>query len=147
MKKFVFKLEALLKIRKREEDQAQTELTKERRILQQEKIKLFDLQDLRVNAQAEFEEQKSKYKIYIQDLLIWNEYLSQIDKRIEQQIALIKNQEDIVKKALKILEEAIKKRKVVEMLKEKRLQQYNLELIAQEQIVLDELSLSIFTRA
>ena len=101
MKKFVFKLEALLKIRKRQEDQAQTELTKERRILQQEKIKLFDLQDLRVNAQAEFEEQKSKYKIYIQDLLIWNEYLSQIDKRIEQQIALIKNQEDIVKKALK----------------------------------------------
>ena len=64
MKKFVFKLEALLKIRKRQEDQAQTELTKERRILQQEKIKLFDLQDLRVNAQAEFEEQKSKYKIF-----------------------------------------------------------------------------------
>lgn len=146
MKKFVFKLEVLLKIRKRQEDQAQTQLTNERRVLQQEKIKLFDLQDLRVNAQAEFEEQRRTSRIYIQDLMLWNEYFSQIDKRIEQQTQLIKNQEELVKIALKALEEAIKKRKVVEMLKEKRVQQYNLELIAQEQIILDELSLSIFTR-
>ncbi len=146
MKKFVFKLEVLLKIRKRQEDQAQTQLTNERRVLQQEKIKLFDLQDLRVNAQAEFEEQRRTSRIYIQDLMLWNEYFSQIDKKIEQQTQLIKNQEELVKIALKALEEAIKKRKVVEMLKEKRVQQYNLELIAQEQIILDELSLSIFTR-
>lgn len=146
MKKFVFKLEVLLKMRKRQEDQAQTQLTNERRVLQQEKIKLFDLQDLRVNAQAEFEEQRRTSRIYIQDLMLWNEYFSQIDKKIEQQTQLIKNQEELVKIALKALEEAIKKRKVVEMLKEKRVQQYNLELIAQEQIILDELSLSIFTR-
>ena len=146
MKKFVFKLDVLLKMRKRLEDQAQTKLTNERRSLQQEKIKLFDLQDLRVNAQAEFEEQKNKHRVYIQDLLLWNEYLSRIDKKIEQQTMVITEQEEVVKKALKTLEEAIKKRKVVEMLKEKRLQHYNLELLAQEQIILDELSLSIFTR-
>lgn len=146
MKKFVFKLEVLLKIRKRQEDQAQTQLTNERRVLQQEKIKMFDLQDLRVNAQAEFEEQRRTSRIYIQDLMLWNEYFAQIDKKIEHQTQLIKNQEELVKIALKALEEAIKKRKVVEMLKEKRVQQYNLELIAQEQIILDELSLSIFTR-
>lgn len=146
MKKFVFKLEVLLKIRKRQEEQAQTQLTNERRVLQQEKIKMFDLQDLRVNAQAEFEEQRRTSRIYIQDLMLWNEYFAQIDKKIEHQTQLIKNQEELVKIALKALEEAIKKRKVVEMLKEKRVQQYNLELIAQEQIILDELSLSIFTR-
>lgn len=146
MKKFTFKLEALLKIRKRNEEQAQTKLTQERSKLKDLQMELFDLENFKADAEEEFERKRQSGRVFIDDFLLYNDYLNEMQKRIEVQIQKIINQENAVKLALKELEEAMKKRKAVEKLKEKRLEQYHIEMIAQEQIFLDEISLSIHTR-
>lgn len=138
MAKFIFKMQNILSVKEKLEDQAKAEygmeLTKlreeeEKKLrLEQKKIyyegKLTDaLQntlDLRRIRQLEDGIEGIKYDIYMQELVILR-------------------QEEAVERARERLDEAMKERKIYEKLKERAFESFKLELIAAEQKEVDEL--------
>lgn len=145
MKKFRFRLETLLKFRKMEEEQAQikmaeanTRLYKEQELLSQLQHKLLFSLDL-LN-------QEQTGSPTIETLKTFSYYIDKIKSDIVSQHQQVANAEIYRQECLTALEAAIKQRKLVDNLREKRLEQYNAELLQEEQKILDELGTQAFMR-
>lgn len=138
MAKFVFKLQNILSVKEKLEDQAKAEYGMELAKLREEEEKklrleqrkmyyeekltnaLFDTLDLRRIRQLEDGIEGIKYDIYMQELVILQ-------------------QEEAVERARQRLDEAMKERKIYEKLKERAFESFKLELLAAEQKEVDEL--------
>lgn len=140
---FKYKLETLLKIRQRVEEQVQYKLAHEIFVLDNHKLFLARLQEGRQNLVEVFEEKKridiiaSLYNLYSESLL------SQ-DRQIEFQINAVKAQEQIIGTVRAELEEKSQQRQIVERLKEKDYLEYVREMARKERSELDELSVLRF---
>lgn len=140
MHKFKFRLETLLKVRKMKEEKTQVilsaatqEYLKELEILNTlEQLIITNLESLR-NLQMQ--------KTDVNTLVICNQYVTSLKAQAQKQSVIVKQKELYRKQCIKDMEEAVKQRKVVEKLKQKRFEQFLDENQKVEQKFLDELAL------
>ena len=146
MKPFVFRLETLLEIRKRREEQANIVLSQARKKLFDAQAVLAQLVNKQKESWAEFREKQASGQIVVLEFQAWYQFLAFLEKAIKQQEEVIEALKQEVAAALKKVEQAMKERKAVEKLKEKRFEQYMFELQQEEQKVLDEIAITRYKR-
>lgn len=145
MKKFRFRLETLLKFRKMREEEAQIKLAEANIKLRNEQDILQDLRKKQADIFLLLN-QKQTNSPTIETLKTYSYYIDKIKSDITAQ------QEEVAKAAayrqecLVVMEDAMKQRKLVDNLRTKRLEQYNDELLHEEQKILDELGTQAYMR-
>lgn len=145
MKKFRFRLETLLKFRKMQEEQAQLKLAEATNRLLTEREVLGGLHSkLTFNLDLLNKEQTSNPTI--ETLKTFSYYIDKIKSDIITQQDQVTKATAYRQECLYVLEAAIKQRKLVDNLREKRLEQYNNEVLQEEQKILDELGTQAYVR-
>ena len=138
MAKFIFKLESILSIKTKLEDQAKAEYGMEVLKLREEEQKLAILQERKDN----FEYQLSQAvtgRLDIINIKRLEDAVENIKYNIKLQILVIRKQEERVARARAKLDNAMKERKIDEKLKEKAFEEFKAEINAQEQKEIDQL--------
>jgi len=137
MAKFIFKMESLLSIKYKLEDQAKAEYGMELVRLREEEMKLEALK-------AKKEEYQYRLTEAVQDELVLLE-IKKLENCVEHAKYNINvqkfviSQQQRVDRAREKLDNAMKERKTYEKLKEKAFEQFKIEIEAQERKEIDEL--------
>jgi flagellar FliJ protein len=147
MKKFKFQLETLLKVTKRKKDDAEQQFAESSRKLEECRAQLQVLMRELSEGQAEFAEKTSAGKtITVDVIMMYNQFFNWKRHQIEQQQELIIKATQDKQQKLKLLMKLMTYLKSIEQLKEKRLNEYNAELLFEEQKMLDEIGLQLSMR-
>ena len=138
MAKFIFKMESILSVKQKLEDQAKAEYSIEIIKLRQEEEKLDELK-----------KRKSEYQTKLYDAVmdtldilkikILEDSVENIKYNIKLQMVVIVNQQQKVDRAREKLDNAMKERKTYEKLKEKAFEEFRAEINAEEQKEINEL--------
>ena len=147
MKKFKFQLETLLKVTQRKKDDAELKFAEVSRRLeeQQKQLQIF-LREMK-QGQIEFAEITGEgKKVTIGIIMTYNSFFNWKKMQIEQQQQVIMKTTQERQEKLKKLMELMTYLKSIEQLKEKRLKEYNDELLFEEQKMLDEIGLQLYVR-
>lgn len=145
MRPFQFRLETLLKFRRLQEEQAQIRLAEATAAYVAERDRL----DALVNRMAEHVKNYRRVQeepVAVATLKLCRDYNDRLIGDISHQRIRVSTAEDRRMDYLAALEEAAKARKLVEKLREKRLAQYQAEMLLEEQKLLDELGLQAYSR-
>ncbi|MCX7710687.1 MAG: flagellar export protein FliJ [Clostridia bacterium] len=137
MAKFVFKFQPLLDLKTQMEDSLKNELGKAIQKLEQEKEVLRTMETEREECIRQFNE-KSSQGIVVERLKEYNLYISHLKERMEKQKENIKAAQKNVDKVREQLIKVVQERKMLDKLKEKKLEEYKKEQLVQEQKVIDE---------
>ena len=138
MAKFIFKMESILSIKEKLEEQAKAEYGLELAKLHEEERKLAILERRKDDYQNQLFELVSD-RLEIIKIRRLEDSVENIKKDINIQLIVIKKQEDRVAWAREKLDNAMKERKIYEKLKEKAFEDFKAEINAQEQKEIDEL--------
>jgi len=134
-----FKLEALLNHRRHQEDICQKELAESERLLADEKGKLSRWKkEKRDN--IEILQVKQKQKINVSDIVLSVNYLQRLSENIEVQKQCVREATKKVNQRRQELIIIVKKRKTLEILKEKDRLAYQQKLMQNERKVMDEVA-------
>jgi flagellar FliJ protein len=137
---FHFSLESVLTVRKNIEEQMQLKLAREQMMLSNHQARLVDLQGKRHELSEAMEERKKKpmlgrmFLYYMEAMRI-----QELQMRILQ--TTIAAQKNVVEKVRADLAQAMKQRKIIDVLREKELEKYLLEMRRREQKESDEQAL------
>lgn len=137
---FHFSLESVLTVRKNIEEQMQLKLAREQMMLSNHQARLVDLQGKRQELSESVEERKKKpmlgrmFLYYMEAMRI-----QELQMRILQ--TTIAAQKNVVEKVRADLAQAMKQRKIIDVLREKELEKYLLEMRRREQKESDEQAL------
>ncbi|MDR3563805.1 MAG: flagellar export protein FliJ [Negativicutes bacterium] len=145
MAAFHFRLEALLKLRRMQEEDAQIKLAQATAAFLSEQERL-DALNQQLNSHVDNIRNQQQQPTTIATLKMLQEYHDKIKEDIKLQHINLQQASLRRQEKLKVMEEALKMRKVVEKLREKRFQQHQNEVLVEEQKQLDELGLQIFSR-
>ncbi len=146
MKKFRFQLETLLKVTKMNKDQAQVELAKATKKLEEARQYLEVLLEQMAQGHKDYEAITSKGSITLGTLMTYNSFFNWKREQIEQQQRHIMDCQSERQHRMTELVKIMNKLKSIEQLKEKRFQQYMAEVFFEEQKVLDEIGGQLFFR-
>lgn len=147
MKKFKFQLETLLKVTKRKKDDAEMKFAEASRKLEEERAKLQVLLRELAEGQEEFADKTSEGKtVTVGVIMTYNSFFNWKRKQIEQQQDVVLKATQDKQQKLKILMQLMTYLKSIEQLKEKRLNEYNAEVLFEEQKMLDEIGLQLSMR-
>lgn len=138
MAKFIFKMESILSIKTKLEDQAKAEYGMEMMQLREEEHKLVLLENRRRGFEQQLLEAVNG-RLVILSIRRLEDSVENLKYNIKLQIVVIRQQEERVAKARAKLDNAMKERKIYEKLKEKAFEQFKAELNAQEQKEIDQL--------
>lgn len=141
MEKFVFKLQKVLDYKFEIEEKKKDEFAKAQKKLLSEKDKLENLIERKKSAV----EDKSNYKSKLDYQLLLN-YIDFMDNKIENQMAEIKKAEDELAIKKDELIKSTSDRKVIEKLKEKAKDEFDLEVGQKEQKLNDGFALFSYVR-
>lgn len=145
MKKFTFHLETLLKVRLMKEEEMQIKLAQASQLYIKEKeyeeILLVRYQETTQNFRD-----KQQDVLTIETLKSFQYFLDKIKGDLFLQAKRVEDAAEHKAQALKELEEAIKSRKLVDKLKEKKWQQYQEQVLREEQSFLDELGTQMYAK-
>ena len=140
MKKFKFKLETLLKVTQRKKDDAEMAFAEVSKRLEEQRTALQNLLQQLQTGQREFSEMTKEGKtVNVGVIMTYNNFFNWKRAQIEQQQQLILRTTQERQQKLKKLMELMTYLKSIEQLKEKRLREYNEELLFEEQKMLDEI--------
>jgi flagellar FliJ protein len=139
MKRFQFNLQRLLEFRQLQEDQAQAEFAKATRALVLENERLQRMRDVLEESMSCLRQEQEK-STSLTMLKMFQEYIDRTREEIRRQIVRVAKAGEHRQMCLRAYEEASRRRKVVENLREKRWQQYLDENLQEEQKFLDELA-------
>lgn len=138
MAKFTYKMQSLLNIKEKLEEQEKTAYGLAKATLNEEERRL-----------AEFVAKKNRYieekrvemssSIHVQELTLLEHAIKSMEYRVEEQVLVVKRAEQAVMLAQARLENAMKERKIQEKLKEHAFDEFKLELEAKEQQEINEL--------
>ena len=145
MKPFVFRLEALRKIRIRKEEEQQQQLAVATGSYKEALAGLNMLQQRLAQLQSAFEKQKQAGTT-ISMLAAYETYRVDLNVRIVRQTQAVQTLNEERLAALRRLEDAMKDRKAVEKLKAKRWEHYEELVLQEEQKLLDELASAVVQR-
>ena len=147
MKKFKFQLETLLKVTKRKKDDAEMKFAEASRYLEECRAKLQELLREMKEIQEEFAALTSEGKtITIGRIMVYNQFFNWKRIQIEQQQQVILKATQDKQQKLKALMKIMTYLKSIEQLKEKRLNEYNAQVLFEEQKTLDEIGLQLSMR-
>ncbi len=147
MKKFRFQLETLLKVTKRKKDDAEMQFAESSRKLEECRAKLQILLREMAEGQKEFADMTSEGKtVTVGVIMTYNEFFNWKREQIERQQEIILRATQDKQQKLKILMQLMTYLKSIEQLKEKRLREYNAEVLFEEQKMLDEIGLQLSMR-
>ena len=145
MQRFQFKLQRLLDYRKIREEQAQAEFVKATRVFLREQSILKKLKSVLEETMEGLEaEQKKPNSLFM--LKMFQDYIDRIREGVRLQTAKVAAAAEHRQKTLKLFEEAARRRKAVDSLRDRRFQQYQDEVMHEEQAFLDEIAGQRFTR-
>ncbi|SFL72109.1 flagellar export protein FliJ [Pelosinus propionicus] len=145
MKSFKFRLETLLKFRKMQKEQAQILFWQATNQFRIEKEKLSNLEEdvLRnMNLLRNFQQTL----LSIETFKSFQHYFDKMKTEIQQQKDSVKRADEYRLECLKKLEDAVKGHTIVEKFREKKIQDYQAELLKEEQKILDEIGLQLYVR-
>ena len=142
---YKFSLGAVLNHRKFLEENLQKELGALKRALADEKKKLADLKNARQQSSAELL-QKQQKAMTVSENLLYIRFIEQLFERLKKKNLKVCEAEQIVESKREDLVEAVKKRKAMEILKEKGLKKYNQKLLLDEQNFMNEMASVRFKR-
>ncbi|MPM20338.1 hypothetical protein SDC9_66767 [bioreactor metagenome] len=145
MKKFQFRLDALLKYRQMQKEQAQLAFMKASQVLHDEKAKLEQLTIKLTEIIGTFRDYQTN-SLTIEVLKNFQNYFDKIRENINHQNTRVNEAQTVQQERLQELRQAVKNCEVVEKLKVKRLLQYQAETLSEEQKMLDELGLQNYVR-
>ncbi len=147
MKKFKFQLETLLKVTKRKKDDAEMQFAESSRKLEECRARLQVLLKEMAEGQQEFADMTGEGKtVTIGVIMTYNEFFNWKRDQIEKQQQIILKATQDKQQKLKILMQLMTYLKSIEQLKEKRLREYNAEVLFEEQKLLDEIGLQLSMR-
>lgn len=145
MKRFQFNLEALVNVRHMHEEQAQMHFSRSIQLLNAAKSQLETLLNLTDITRKEWQQVLGEKKT-IDDFTLYSSYIKKLTMQSEQQQLEVIKAEKFHQECLIAYQEARKKRKIVERLKEKKRQQYFHDVLAEEQKFLDEIATQRYHR-
>jgi len=145
MKQFKFQLEALLRMRRMQKDEAQMRLAQATSQYHIELAALQNLQSEQKNLMDLFRANQVK-KQTVDTLKNYYYYFDKLNINIAAQQEQVEIAEQYRCTCLAALEAATTNHKLVEKLKEKRLDEYRAEVLQQDQKMLDELGMQVFMR-
>lgn len=138
MKKFQFRLETLKRVRERKVDLHSIEVDERRNARNIEKQKLHSIQQ---HEQESFDQRRSALQSgSADDMFAWEMYTTQVSQMRVQQQDVLSDAEENLKESTKKLIKSLQEKQVVTKYRERKLSEYNLELIADEQKELDEVA-------
>ena len=148
MKKFKFQLETLLKVTRRKKDDAELKFAEvSRRLEEYKQVLQALLQDMK-RGQNEYAELTSEgKKVTIGVIMTYNSFFNWKKHQIDNQQQLILKTTEERQRKLKALMDLMTYLKSIEQLKEKRLREYNEEVLFEEQKMLDEIGLQLYVRS
>ena len=148
MKKFKFQLETLLKVTRRKKDDAELKFAEvSRRLEEYKRVLQALLQDMK-RGQNEYAELTSEgKKVTIGVIMTYNSFFNWKKQQIDNQQKLILKTTEERQRKLKALMDLMTYLKSIEQLKEKRLREYNEEVLFEEQKMLDEIGLQLYVRS
>jgi len=142
---FNFRLQSVLDYRRHLEEKIASEFADTKRQFNREKDILKKLKKESLDLVCTLKEMKelklyaadiSAYFLYIEHIKLKQKYHKEVISRIEMELE---------EKRLRLID-AIKKRKILEMIREKMLKEYRIDLITKERKELDELATSRYAR-
>ncbi|HNY12476.1 MAG TPA: flagellar export protein FliJ [Candidatus Wallbacteria bacterium] len=139
MKKFKFKLDPVLNLRKKEEDAIAQELA----LVQAERLRILNIiGNLDREIQSQYLIIKDTYanSIDINVIRMATQYLKSLKTRKVAAEADVKKKDEEILKIKDRLAEAMKKRKIIEKLKENKFEQYRDEFNKSDNITMDEMN-------
>ena len=143
MKKFQFRLETLKRVRERKVDLHSIEVDERRNARNIEKQKLLSIQQ---HEQESYNQRRNALQNgSADDMFAWEMYTNQVSKMRVQQQDVLSDAEDNLKESTKKLVKSLQEKQVVTKYRERKLSEYNLELIADEQKELDEVANNLMT--
>jgi flagellar FliJ protein len=134
-----FKLEALLRHRRHQEEVCQKELAQTERQLADEQGKLRR-QKTEKRANIQKLQAKQKERINVSDIILSVNYLQQLSKNIEDQLKNVRDAKNKVNQKRHELIIIVKKRQTLEKLKEKEWQAYQQKMMQNERKQMDEVA-------
>lgn len=144
---FRFRLESVLNYRRTIEENLLKELSELRRQLSHEedrlKMMIFE-KDGHINDLGSL--QKGGVTLQIEDIKLYFSYLNGLELKIKNQGDIIKKCQERVDKKLAEVVDAMKNRKILEVIKERGYREYTREINLKEQRLLDEIAVNRFTR-
>ncbi len=146
MAKFVYKMQSLLNIKEKLEDQAKTAFGLAKAALNEEEAKLAEL-IARKNQYIENKRQEMASSINVHELTQLEHAIKSMEYRIAEQILVVKQAEKNVQLAQAKLENAMKERKIQEKLREHALEEFLKEMEAADQQEINELVTFRFGKA
>ena len=138
MAKFIFKMESILSVKTKLEDQAKAEYGIETMRLREEEHKLMLLENRKSGFKQQLFEAVSD-RLVILSIKRLEDSVENLKYNIKLQIIVIRKQEERVAQARAKLDNAMKERKIYEKLKEKAFEEFKAEVNAQEQKEIDQL--------
>lgn len=138
MAKFIFKMEGILSVKEKLEEQAKAEYSIEIMKLRQEEEKLDELEKRKDAYQTRLYEAVMD-TLNISEIKILEDSVENIKYNIKLQLIVIANQQKNVDMAREKLDNAMKERKTYEKLKEKAFEEFKEQINAEEQKEINEL--------
>lgn len=144
---FRFRLESVLNYRRTIEENLLKELSELRRqlSLEEDRLKMMIFEkDRHINDLGSL--QKGGVTLQIEDIKLYFSYLNGLELKIKNQGDIIKKCQERVDKKLAEVVDAMKNRKILEVIKERGYREYTREINLKEQRLLDEIAVNRFTR-
>jgi len=145
MKPFSFRLEALLEFRKLQKEQSQITFLQATNQLRSEKELLTELED-KLAENIALLNTRQQQSLPIEIFKSFQDYFDKISKDIVKQNQCVLQADAHREECLLVLTEAERNHKIVEKFREKKLQNYQIEALNEEQKLLDEIGIQIYTR-
>lgn len=139
MARFKFNLQRVLDIRKTQERIRQNELAMERK---KERDFMQKIERLRKEQSEEYQKSRVFLTERLSDIRLFvaqQRYMEAIERTIARTSANLDAQREVVERARLLLVEAARKRKLLDKLKEKRMETFKKEEEAAEQRIIDEI--------
>lgn len=146
MKRFQFRLETLLKYRQMQKEEAQVRFSQALDELRRAREALAKLEAEVAVQLDEFRDYQMRKKLTVDVLMMFNSYFSRMKEEIAAGEKRVESAEKRRQELMKALEDAVRKHKVVKNLRDKRVQEYQAEVLREEQKQLDETGTQLFVR-
>ena len=142
MKKFQFSLQKVLDLRQFAEDQAKTELAQAISHAELIKVQLAEIAQQRVDAYA-----SRSNCLNIEEHIVIENFITRLDIKKESLLQELAQAELIIEEKRKIYTEAMKNRKVLSKLKEKKYAEYRKNYFKKQDEIVDDISSSRYNIA
>ena len=139
MAKFVYRMQNILNLDEKLEEQAKMEYATQQMVLNEEEEKEQHLKDRRTAYEEEARRLREE-NISVKDLIANANAIGVMGTLIEEQHKVVTKEEDKLEVKRSALEEAMKDRKTQEKLKEKAFDEFKMELVMEENKQIDQLT-------